>query len=259
MNQVRPYMRESVKSLEKVFSDYAFNKKVLTAVRAELKLRTTKSAAALLLKVQQRLEEIEKRDRFGAKAVRKVTPSATPSPSQLPLIDTPIVKLAHVERPVAPPTQPRPQPISTGASPKATASPLPRRSQHDSPVAADRPPQPTASPARQDAQAKVKAEADRAVSVSLIGLALLAVILLFAFLGKKMTDPVVHRAGPAPDTYKHVPLYTKPRVSPVPFDEALPQQTTRKSNTHESKEAESRHELRMRIDSYQNTVDALLN
>lgn len=238
MNQVRPYMRESVKSLEKVFSDYAFNKKVLTAVRTELGFRTTKSAAALLLKVKQRLEEIEKRDRFGREKLVKVAPPVTPPPAQLPLIEKPAANTAQVERPVAPPpAPPRQQPTIVINPPKSTE-----------------PPQ-----TKQDARAKVKAEADRAVSVSLIGLALLAVILLFAFLGKKMTDPVVHRAGPVPDTYKHVPLYTKPRVSPVPFDEALPQQATRKSNTHESRESESRHELRMRIDSYRNTVDALLN
>ena len=99
MNQVRPYMRESVKSLEKVFSDYAFNKKVLTAVRAELKLRTTKSAVALLLKVQKRLEEIEKRDRFGKAGAAGATPSATPSPSQLPLIDKTTAKPTRAERP----------------------------------------------------------------------------------------------------------------------------------------------------------------
>lgn len=284
MNQVRPYMRESVKSLEKVFSDYAFNKKVLTAVRAELKLRTTKSAAALLLKVQRRLEEIEKRDRFGAKTVRKVTPSATSTPSQLPLIDTPIVKLAHVERPVAPPTQPRPQPISTGASPKATASPLPRRSQHDSPVAADRPPQPTASPARQDAQAKVKAEADRAVSVSLVGLIVLfAVIALLFSWGKKLNnDATAQGQSPVPINRPVSPSRAKAppptaesaqreyeafmeaviherdkRIAKVMGSAKAPsQQSTRQPEALNKAQPQSFDE---RLKDYRNTVDALLN
>lgn len=132
-------MRESIKSLEKVFSDYAFNKKVLTAVRAELKLRTTKSAAALLQKVQQRLEEIEKRDRFGRGKPVKVTPPVTPPPSQLPLIEKPVAKPVRAERPTtSPPLTPRPQPIIINNPPAVTAPP----------------------PTKQDTQGKVRTKAN---------------------------------------------------------------------------------------------------
>lgn len=243
MDQARPYMRDSVKSLEKVFTDYAFNKKVLTAVRAELLLRTTKGATALLQKVQKRLEEIEKRDRFGKlEAVKTAPPGA---PAQLPLIEKPIAKPVLAERPATPPPRtPGPQPIIVNNPPKVTPA-----------------------PAKQDTQAKVKAEADRAVSVSLVGLSLLAVILIFAFFGKKLTDDsVVHRAKSVPNTYKHVPLYTKPRVSPTFFGESteLPQQREmspqaraegdiKKENTVDDYKVEDR------ILFYEKTVDAILN
>lgn len=246
MEQVRPYMRDSVKNLEKVFTDYAFNKKVLTAVRAELLLRTTKGAAALFQKIQQRLEEIEKRDRFGRKKTVKVAPPVTPPPAQLPLIEKPVAKPIRAERPTNPQSlPPRLQPVIVDNPSKAVAPP----------------------PAKQDTQAKVKAEADRAVSVSLVGLSLLAVILIFAFFGKKLTDDsVVHRAKSVPSTYKHVPLYTRPRVSPTFFGESteLPQQremspSARAEGDIKKESTGDEYKVEDRILYYKRAVDALLN
>lgn len=232
MNQVRPYMRESVKSLEKVFSDYAFNKKVLTAVRAELKLRTTKSAVALLLKVQKRLEEIEKRDRFGKAGAAGATPSATPSPSQLPLIDKTTAKPTRAERPITPPpSPPRPQPATVSSPHKSTAPP----------------------PSKRDTQAKVKAEADRAVSVSLVGLIVLfAVIALLFSWGKKLNnDAPVEGAK-----LTHADIM---RIRDKELDRifgSTPQQGTRQPEALNKAQPQSFDE---RLKDYRNTVDALLN
>ncbi|MBB5143960.1 hypothetical protein [Desulfovibrio intestinalis] len=245
MHQVRPYMRDSVKNLEKVFTEYAFNKKVLTAVHAELGFRTTKSAAALLLKVQQRLEEIEKKDRFGREKSVKGAPPVTPSQAQLPLLETPVAKPARVDQGTTPPKPPRPEPAAVSSPPTITTPP----------------------PVKLAAQAKVKAEADRAVSVSLVGLSLLAVILIFAFFGKKLTDDsVVHRANSVPNTYKHVPLYTKPRVSPIFFDESpeWPQQRemspqARAEGDIKKESTGDEYKVEDRILYYKRAVDALLN
>lgn len=64
MSQVRPYKSASVKSLEQTFKDYEFNKKVLSSMRAELLLRSTKSARSLLERVDRQLAEIARRDNF---------------------------------------------------------------------------------------------------------------------------------------------------------------------------------------------------
>lgn len=232
MDQPRPYMRESVKSLEKVFNDYAFNKKVLTAVRTELGFRTTKSAAALLLKVKQRLEEIEKRDRFGREKLVKVAPPVTPPPAQLPLIEKPAANTAQVERPVAPPpSPPRPQPATVSSPPKSTAPP----------------------PSKRDTQAKVKAEADRAVSVSLVGLIVLfAVIALLFSWGKKLNnDAPVEGAK-----LTHADIM---RIRDKELDRifgSTPQQGTRQPEALNKAQPQSFDE---RLKDYRNTVDALLN
>ena len=64
MSQTRPYKSASVKDIEQTFKDYEFNKKVLFSMRAELLLRSTKSAKSLLDRVDRQLAEIARRDNF---------------------------------------------------------------------------------------------------------------------------------------------------------------------------------------------------
>lgn len=95
MDQDRPYKSASVKNLEQTFKDYRFNRKVLSAMRAELSLRSTKSARALLDVVDGQLAEITRRDNFPGvlpepalkKTVQKVSAPAAP-PKFQPRIPT---------------------------------------------------------------------------------------------------------------------------------------------------------------------------
>ena len=64
MNDERPYKDESVKNLEQIFKAHNFNKKVLRALNAELRQRTTKSAKLLRGRVQAQLVEIRNREQF---------------------------------------------------------------------------------------------------------------------------------------------------------------------------------------------------
>lgn len=64
MNDERPYKNQSVKNLEQIFKSHNFNKKVLRALNAELKQRTTKSAQLLRGRIQAQLVEIRNREQF---------------------------------------------------------------------------------------------------------------------------------------------------------------------------------------------------
>lgn len=78
MSQVRPYKSASVKSLEQTFKDYEFNKKVLSSMRAELLLRSTKSARSLLERVDRQLAEIARRDNFSRVPPKPVKKNSAP-------------------------------------------------------------------------------------------------------------------------------------------------------------------------------------
>lgn len=85
MSQARPHKSASVKDLEQTFKDYEFNKKVLSSMRAELLLRSTKSAKSLLDKVDSQLAEIARRDSFSRvqpKPSPKVQPQVSPPTAQ---------------------------------------------------------------------------------------------------------------------------------------------------------------------------------
>lgn len=260
MGQARPYMRDSVKNLEKVLTDYAFNKKVLTAVRAELLLRTTKGAAALLQKVQQRLEEIEKRDRFGKMEAVKATPPVTPS--QLPLIEKPVAKPIRVAHPSTPPPTPRSQLIIVNNPAKVAAPP----------------------PAEQDTQAKVKSS--RGVSgSSIFFIAIFAVIALFSGGRKIYTTMEAVGRLPAPISRPAPPSRTT-GTTPQPTTENLQKEyealmgevdrahdkrgkkvfedsssvpAPQRSMYPEAAKPTDPSTLKERLDGYRDTVDALLH
>ena len=78
MSQVRPYKSASVKSLEQTFKDHEFNKKVLSSMRAELLLRSTKSARSLLERVDRQLAEIARRDNFSRVPPKPVQKNSAP-------------------------------------------------------------------------------------------------------------------------------------------------------------------------------------
>lgn len=85
----RPYARESTKKLEQIFNTHDFNKKVLRALSAELKTRTTKNAKLLQGRVQAQLIEIRNREQFWrnkdtkAKAEKKTKPQERKPESSL--------------------------------------------------------------------------------------------------------------------------------------------------------------------------------
>lgn len=127
-NEERPYKRHSVKSLEEVFSAYAFNMKVLRALNTELEERSTKSAKRLQGKVQARITEIKNREPFWrnrGKEKKQQLPSnrpLTPSPQPVPEPPAPTVGRATADRhPTEPPIIP-PVQEPTAASPQQGVS-----------------------------------------------------------------------------------------------------------------------------------------
>lgn len=94
MSQTRPYKSDSVKNLEQTFKDYEFNKKVLSSMRAELLLRSTKSAKSLLDRVDRQLAEIARRDSF-CRVQPKPAPKAPPQTSP-PKVQPQIQKITQI-------------------------------------------------------------------------------------------------------------------------------------------------------------------
>lgn len=124
MSQTRPYKSASVKDLEQTFKDYEFNKKVLSSMRAELLLRSTKSAKSLLDRVDRQLAEIARRDSFSRvqpKPAPKVSPQTSPPKAQPQIQKITQIPLIAPEPILNPLEAPRVEEVgSHGADLKAT-------------------------------------------------------------------------------------------------------------------------------------------
>lgn len=195
MSQTRLYKSASVKDLEQTFKDYEFNKKVLSSMRAELLLRSTKSAKSLLDKVDSQLAEIARRDSFSR---------VPPKPAQK--------APSHISPPKAQPQAPQITQIPLIA-PEPVSKPLeaPRIEEVVSRCA--------------DLKAPIKKTRtdpiEKAISYCVIVFAIVFAVVVFR---SERTHRPRSQNMPSPvsanQENKHSPMYTTPRVSPLAYHES---------------------------------------
>lgn len=195
MSQARPHKSASVKDLEQTFKDYEFNKKVLSSMRAELLLRSTKSAKSLLDRVDRQLAEIARRDSFSRAQPEpspKIPPQVSPptAQQQLPKItQIPLIVPEPISKPLA---TPRVEEVnSQGVNLKT-----PIKKTRTDPI-------------------------EKAISYCVIAFAIVFAVVVFR---SERTHSSRSQNVPSPvsanQEVKHSPMYTKPRVSPLAYHES---------------------------------------